>query len=125
VAVRVEILFITSGGGSVQRTNRIRIKLLVTLVLFILAATSVWMTSQADARGHYGPGASSHISATRPGAGLAAGDPDAGQGVAPPPPPSLKQMGLRGDVESGRGVLVDWVQWTGRIWATLYLKAAR
>jgi hypothetical protein len=110
----------------VQRTNRSRIKLLVTLVLFILAATSAWMTSQADARGHSGPGASSHLSATRPGADLAAGDPDAGSGVAPPPPPSLKQMRQTcASEDSGRGGLVGWVQWTGRIWATLYLKAWR
>ena len=110
-----------------QRTNRSRIKLLVTLVLFILAASSAWMTSQADARGHSGPGASSHLSATRPGADLAAGDPDAPDGgVAPPPPPSMKRMGqLRGSGDSGRDGLMAWVRWTGRIWATLYLKAAR
>ena len=106
--------------------NRNRIKLLVTLVLFILAATSAWMTSQADARGHSSPGASSHLSATRPGAGLAAGDPDAGSGVAPPPPPSVKQLRqIEGSEDSGRGGLVGWVRWTGRIWATLYLKALR
>ena len=109
-----------------QRKNRFGIKLLVTLVLLILAATSAWMTSQADARGSTSPGASSHLSATRPGAGLAAGDPDGGQGVTPPPPPSMKQMGeLQVSGDSARGVLLDWVRWTGRIWATLYLKAAR
>lgn len=109
-----------------QRTNRSRIKLLVTLVLFILAATSAWMTSQADARGLSGPGASSHVSASRPSVDLASGDPDDDQGVAPPPPPTTKD--LRGTAASGgsapRGI-VDWVRWTGRIWATLYLRAAR
>jgi len=110
----------------VQRTNRNRIKLLVTLVLFVLAATSAWMTSQADARGHLSPGASSHVSATRPGADLASGDPDAGQGHAPPTLPSPNRLRqVRGSEDSGRGGLVDWVRWTGRIWATLYLKAAR
>jgi len=110
----------------VQRTNRNRIKLLVTLVLFILAATSAWMTSQADARGHSSPGASSHVSTTRPGADLASGDPDAGQGIKPPPIPDANQLRqIRGNEDSGRGGLVDWVRWTGRIWATLYLKAAR
>lgn len=105
--------------------NRHHIKLLVTLVLFVLAATSVWMTSQADARGLDSPGASSHLSAMRPGASLAAGDPDAGQGVAPPPPPSLKQRHGMGSGDSGRTVLVDWVRWTGRIWATLNLRTLR
>lgn len=109
-----------------RRTNRNRIKLLVTLVLFILAATSTWMTSQADARGQRSPGASSHFSAMRPGAGLAAGDPDDGQGVAPPPPPTTKQLRqIGGGASSGRDILLDWVRWTGRIWATLYLKASR
>jgi hypothetical protein len=110
----------------VQRTNRSRIKLLVILVLFVLAATSAWMTSQADARGHSSPGASSHLKATRPGADLASGDPDAGQGIVPKPTPGTNQMRqLRGSGDWGRGGLVDWVRWTGRIWATLYLRAAR
>jgi len=106
--------------------NRNRIKLLVGLVLLILAATSAWMTSQADARGLSSPGASSYLSATRPGAGLAAGDPDAGSGVAPPPPPCLKQLRqLPGSEESGRGGLAVWVRWTSRIWATLHQKSLR
>ena len=106
--------------------NRHRIKLLITLVLFVLAATSAWMTSQAEARGPSGPGASSHQIAMRPGAGIAAGDPDAGQGVAPPPPPSMKQLrGLPGSGDSLRPWRVDWIQWTGRIWATLNLRTAR
>ena len=106
--------------------NRHRIKLLVTLVLFVLAATSAWMTSQADARGLQSPGASSHLSAMRPGAGLASGDPDAGQGVTPPPPPSLKQLrGMPWMGDAGHAGLVDWALWTGRIWATLNLRASR
>ena len=109
-----------------QRKNRHRIKLLVTLVLFILAATSTWMTSQADARGHQGPGASYHLSATRPGAGILAGEPDAGSGIVPPPPPTMKQLShQRMESGSSRGSLAPWFQWTGRIWATLYLKATR
>lgn len=110
-----------------QRTNRNRIKLLVTLVLFVLVATAAGITSQADARGHFSPGASSHVSATRPGADLASGDPDAGQGISPPPgSPSSNKMRQHGGIgDWGRGGLVDWVRWTGRIWATLFLRAAR
>ena len=101
-----------------------RIKLLVTLVLFTLAVTSIWMTSRADARGLPSPGASKFLSATRPDAAPASGDPDAGSGVAPPPPPGMKQ--LRQLPGSGMApALSDWVQWAGRIWATLYLRAAR
>jgi hypothetical protein len=106
--------------------NRNRIKLLVTLVLFILAGTSTWMASQADARGPQGPGASSHLSATRPGAGLAAGEPDGGSGgITPPPPPTLKQMRQQREGGGGSGDVATWFRWTGRIWATLYLKALR
>ena len=106
--------------------NRNRIKLLVTLVLFILVATSAWMTSQADARGNSSPGASSHFVATRPGAGLAAGDPDGGSGITPPPPPSLRQSRqVDGGEGLGRVSPGEWIRWTGRIWATLYLKSLR
>jgi len=109
----------------VQRKDPNRIKLLVTLVLFMLAVTSAWWTSQADARGLSSPGASSHLSATRPGAGLASGDPDAGQGVAPPPPPTMKQLrSLQGGPKAGGTPLLDWVRWTGRIWATLNMRTA-
>ena len=105
--------------------NPNRIKLLVTLVLFMLAANA-WMPSQADARGLSSLGASSHLIATRPGVGLASGDPDAGQGALPPPPPAMKQLRhpLGGGVVSGPA-LGEWVQWTGRIWATLFLRAAQ
>ena len=106
--------------------NRQSIKLLVTLVLLMLAVTSAWLTSQADARGLSSPGASNRLVATRPGAGLACGDPDAGQGVAPPPPPTVKQQRWLqpGGTEAGMPLL-DWVRWTGRIWATINLRAAR
>ena len=106
--------------------NPNRIKLLVTLVLFMLAVTSAWMPSQADAWGLSSLGASGHLVATRPGVGLASGDPDAGQGAAPPPPPGMKQLRhlLGGGVGSGPA-LGEWVQWTGRIWATMFLKAAQ
>ena len=106
-----------------QRTNRHRIKLLVTLVLFMLAVTGTWLTSQADARGLSSPGASSHLSATRPGAGLACGDPDTGQNVSPPPPPTTKQVRtLPGGVKAESTSLLEWIRWTGRIWATLNLR---
>ena len=105
-----------------QRMNRNRIKLLVTLVLFSLVATSTWTTSQADARGHKSPGASSDFSVTRPGAASVAGDPDSGSGVTPPVPPSLKQTRqVDGGEDSGRNSPAGWIRWTGRIWA-LYLK---
>jgi len=105
--------------------KRIRIKLLITLVLFTLAVASAWTTSPADARGAVSPGASNHLSATKPGAVLASGDPDAGQGIVPPPPPSLKQARrLRGQGIVRGPAFIEWVQWTGRIWATLYLRAA-
>jgi hypothetical protein len=108
----------------VQRTNRNRIKLLVTLVLFMLGVTGAWLTSQADARGLSSPGASSHLAATRPGASLACGDPDAGQGVAPQPTPSTKQLSqLPSGPQAGGVPLLEWVRWTGRIWATLNLRA--
>ena len=101
--------------------NPNRIKLLVTLVLFTLAATCTWFASQADARGLSSPGTSSHLVATRPGPGLVSGDPDDGQGVAPPPPLTPKTAVM----EPGRGTLANWVRWTGRIWATLYLRSPR
>ena len=119
---------ITSGGGSVQRKNRNRIKLLVTLVLFTLVVTSTWSTSQAAARGAGSPGTSSHSLATRPGAGLACGDPDAGQNVAPPPTPSTKDAVVEipvGGWRAGSTALKDWARWTSRIWATLMMRAAR
>ena len=108
--------------------NRQRIKLLVTLVLLILAATSAWMPSQAEARGLSGPGASSQLSATRPDVDVASGEPDAGTGgggITPPPPPTNQKKlsdlgGTGGRVRAG---MADWINWTSRIWATLYLRA--
>lgn len=104
-----------------QRTNRHRIKLLVTLVLLILAATSVLTASQVDARGLSSPGASNGLSANRPDVGIAAGDPDGGQGGIQPPPPSTtkKLIGSGGRMSTG---LAAWINWTSRIWATLYLR---
>lgn len=105
-----------------QRTSHIRIKLLVTLVLFTLAVASDWMVSSADARGLPGPGASSHFVSTRPGALPHAGDPDTGQPVSTPPPPGMKGA----ESVSGEGPsLANWVQWASRIWATLMLRYAR
>ena len=107
-----------------QRVNRNRIKLLVTLVLFTLAVTSAWPSSQADARGLKSPSASSHFVTTRPGASLASGDPDAGQNCTPPPPPTTKQQSWLPVGWEARGTtLIDWARWTGRIWATLNLRA--
>lgn len=108
--------------------NRHRIKLLVTLVLLILAATSVLTTSQVDARGLASPGASNHLSATRPGVDIAAGDPDGGQGggIQPQPPTTSKKLvDLRGNGGRVSAGLAEWINWTGRIWATLYLRASR
>jgi hypothetical protein len=115
---------LTSGGGSVQGTNRNRIKLLVTLVLFTMAVTSTWWASHADARGLSSPGTSGVSIATRPGASLACGDPDGSQhGVEPPPPPTTKQAKwLPGGPKAGGMPLNGWIQWTGRIWATLRLR---
>jgi hypothetical protein len=108
----------------VQGTNRNRIKLLVTLVLFTLAATCTWPASHADARGLSSSGTSGVSIATRPGAGLACGDTDGSQsGVSPPPPPTAKHAKwLPSGPKAGGMPLNVWVQWTGRIWATLGLR---
>ena len=104
--------------------NRHRIKLLITLVLFTVAVTAAWTSSQADAQGLLGPGASSILSATRPGATPASGDPDLGQGVVPRPP-SLKHLRQLAGFGNPRGhTLIEWARWTSRIWATLYVRAA-
>lgn len=107
-----------------QRTNRNRIKLLVTLVLFTLVVTSTWWASHADARGLSSSGTSGVSIATRPGAGFACGDPDGSQGgVAPAPPPTTKQAKwLPSGPKTGGTPLNVWIQWTGRIWATLGLR---
>lgn len=107
--------------------NHHRIKLLITLVLFTVALAAVWTSSQADARGLSGPGASSVLGTTRPGATPAAGDPDIGQGGQGivPPHPSLKQLRQPAGIGTAKGqTLIAWVRWTSRIWATLYLSAA-
>lgn len=104
--------------------NRHRIKLLVTLVLLIPAATSVLTASQVDARGLSGPGASNHLSANRPDAGIAAGDPDGGQGggIVPPGPTTTKK--LRGNGGRASTGMAEWIDWTSRIWAARYLRAS-
>lgn len=96
--------------------NRHRIKLLITLVLFTVAVAAVWTPPQAAARG---------IGTMRPDATMTSGDPDIGQGIAPPPP-STKGMRLQpgSGIAKGR-TFGAWALWTGRIWATLYLRAAR
>jgi hypothetical protein len=108
----------------VQRTNRNRIKLLVTLVLLTLVVTSTWWAPHADARGLSSSGTSAVSITARPGAGLACGDPDGSQtGVTPPPPPTTKQAKwLPGGTKAGGMPLNVWIQWTGRIWATLGLR---
>ena len=110
-----------------QRTNQNRIKLLITLVLFILAAISALTASLADARGFNDPGASSRSVTMRPGVDLASGDPDDGQGVKVPNTSNGTKRMVQGRSEAGwdRRGPIDWGYWAGRIWATLYLKAAR
>jgi len=110
----------------VQRKNRHGIQLLVTLVLFVLAATGAWMTSKADAHGLSGPDTSTAMTATRSGVDLVSGDPDAGQGVEPARAPTMKQnRGAMGPRDWARATLGDWIGWAGRIWATLYLRLLR
>lgn len=101
-----------------------RIKLLITLVLFMVTLAAVW-SSQADARGLKGRDASSHLSITRPGTTPVAGDPDIGQGGIAPPPPSLKRLQHVGEGSAKSESLNEWVRWAGRIWATLYPRAWR
>jgi hypothetical protein len=105
--------------------NRHRIKLLIALVLFTVALAAVWTSSQADARGLTSLGASSGLIATKPGATVASGDPDIGQGYVPHPPAQKQLHRLPwGGTAIGR-TSDGWVQWIGRIWATLYLRAAQ
>jgi hypothetical protein len=105
--------------------NRHRIKLLITLVLFTVAMAAVWTSSQAAARGLSGPGGSSGIGWTRPDATPASGDPDIGQGITPPPP-GMKNVRLHPGEGIAKGrTFGEWVLWTGRIWASLYMRAAR
>ena len=104
--------------------NRHRIKLLVTLVLFALAVTSVWMPSPADARGPGSLGVWDQPVTTPSDADISSGDPDAGQNIAPPPPPSTKRS--RPSSWSGSGLRTGgWFRWTSWIWATLSWRAAR
>lgn len=98
--------------------NRHRIKLLVTLVLFTVVLAAAWTATKADARG-LSPGASTAFSIAKPGATVTSGDPDAGQGYQPPGQ-TLKRI----QRVPGGGTTADWVRWAGRIWVTLYLRAA-
>ena len=108
-----------------QRTKRHRVRLLITLVLFSLVVTSVRVTSPAEARVRSGPTAINESDVTKPGATIASGDPDAGSGVAPPPPDvKLKRLHAPPGPEAGRTASFDWVRWISRIWATLNSRAA-
>ncbi len=102
-----------------------RIKLLITLGLFVVTVAAVWPSSQADARGLHARGGSSQLSATRPSVAPLTGDPDIGQGGIAAPPPSLKHLHGVGDGNQKSESLNEWVLWAGRIWATLYLRAWR
>ena len=99
-----------------------RTKLLITLVLFMAAVAVIWTPAQSEARS-LSSVASGQLSIARPGATPASGDPDIGQGAAPPPAPSLKQAHLHLGGESVKSrALSEWVLRAGRIWATLYLR---
>jgi hypothetical protein len=104
--------------------NRRRIKLLIALVLFTVALAAVWTSSQADARGLPSLGASSSLSAAKPGATVASGDPDIGQGCVPRPPSLKQSRQLPGGGNANGWTFGGWVRWIGRIWTTLYLRAA-
>jgi hypothetical protein len=104
-----------------------RIELLIALVLFAVALAAAWTPSRVDARGFVSLNASSALSADKPGASIASGDPDLGQGGAtPPPPPQVKNTKrLMGNWDVPGHGLIGWVRWTSRIWATLYLRTAQ
>lgn len=107
-----------------QRTKGYRVRLLITLVLVSLVVTSARITSTADARGCSGP-AATVSDVVKPGATITSGDPDAGQGVVPPPPDiKLKRLQAPPGPEAGRPASFDWARWISRIWATLYSRAA-
>ena len=106
--------------GSVQSMASHRIKLLITLVLFMVAVAAIWTPTQSEARSLSSP---TVLSAVIPDATPAAGDPDIGQGAAPPPAPTLKRANQSvGDGNGKYRALSEWVLWAGRIWATLYLR---
>lgn len=100
-----------------------RIKLLMSLVLFALVAVSAWTVSPAHARGASAPSVLSAVPA-QPGPEAVCGDPDAGQGHVPKPPPT--PMKYRKTVAGDpTGIWSEWAQRTSRIWATLTSRAAR
>jgi hypothetical protein len=101
-----------------------RIKLLMSLVLFALVAISVWSAAPAQASGAKALAMSSAVSPPST-PDLVCGDPDAGQGAIPKPPPSPMKSHRTVVVGEGTGTWSGWVQWASRIWATLNLRAAR
>jgi len=97
-----------------------RIKLLITLVLSVMVVAIVWTPAPAHARG------ASALSSVIGSGVVMTGDPDIGQGVAPPPHPSQgksSQVVVGGTVKSGP--LSGWVFRISRVWATLYLSVWR
>jgi hypothetical protein len=102
-----------------------RIKLLITLVLSVVVVAVVWTSSPADARGS-SRDAPGFVSAVGPGVTLTSGDPDIGQGVAPPPHPTQGKSSQVVAGGSAKGSLLSgWVFRASRIWATLYLSIWR
>ena len=100
--------------------NRHRIELLITLVLFTVVSAAVWTSSPSEARGRFGLGAANGWISTKPAATPTSGDPDIGQATPQPPPKLPKSFSGSGNAKS-HGPM-GWVSWTGRIWATLYLR---
>ena len=107
-----------------QRKKSHRNKLLITLVLFMVALSAVWTTTQADARGLVAQPLSNGLSPSDPGAIIASGDPDIGQGNAPANPTTKVLKMLRVGGVGGGHPFGDWVRWAGRIWATLFQRVA-
>jgi hypothetical protein len=99
---------------------RSHIRLLVTLVL--LAAVAVGWSGAARATGSGGSVSAFRSSFSGPTHApvLGAGEPDAPGTKAPPVRNTLVPSVVRGGPAA-----LDWWQWTGRIWATWYRKAAR
>ena len=103
-----------------QRMNRHRTKLLITLVLFAAVMATAWTATRADARSMVS-GPVSNVS--KPGVTtIFSGDPDSGAGYAPPP--QSKQSAASHPGGEGAISLRDWVRWAGRIWVTLILRTA-
>jgi hypothetical protein len=103
--------------------NRSRIKLLVTLVLPAVVLAIVGSTTLCDARARTSATAYTSVGISNSTVVNASGDPDLPQ--IDKPPATTKQSSR---IVLGRGgrlsPAVIGLGWTGRIWATLYLKAA-